>query len=203
MPPTRRSPSPVGPRGPRSMETSEYNPLGLEFRCHQRPTAESLAWIALGSRRKPAATLLSGTSLNMPETVSLTMEPHVDTLGTHGMLTCKTTDTIDLPYCGSVPQTITTGPSRTVYDTECNIIPSFVVKADHIKMYQQEVDLTLTCYTTAGYPVLGNSWVFFFRVTCYIVGFGFSNAQAECGIGLFPTAMYLRRRSNPLVCPYL
>jgi len=64
--------------------------------------------------------------------------------------------TTDLPYCGAIPETITTGSSRTVYNTECNIIPEFVDDEDHVKMYQPEVDLTLTCYTTAGDSDLGN-----------------------------------------------
>lgn len=67
------------------------------------------------------------------------------------------TNTAGFPYCGDIPSVYTTGPSATVYYTECNIIPSFVEKQDHIKMYKPEVDLTLTCYTDDGSSVLGNS----------------------------------------------
>lgn len=69
-------------------------------------------------------------------------------------------DTDVLPYCGKIPETYTKGPSRTVYNTECNIIPEFVAEpADHTKMYKPEVDLTLTCQTTEGDAVLGNTYV--------------------------------------------
>lgn len=69
-------------------------------------------------------------------------------------------DTSVLPYCGKIPETYTKGPSKTVYNTECNIIPEFVDEsADHTKMYKPEVDLTLTCKTTEGDAVLGNTYV--------------------------------------------
>lgn len=67
------------------------------------------------------------------------------------------TDTDVLSYCGKVDPVYTTGPSKTSYNTECNIIPEFVAETeDHTKMYQPEVDLTLTCYTNDGDEVLGN-----------------------------------------------
>lgn len=69
------------------------------------------------------------------------------------------TDTDVLSSCGPVAETYTQGPSRTVYNTECNIIPDFVGEsADHTKMYKPEVDLTLTCYTNDGTQVLGNGY---------------------------------------------
>lgn len=69
-------------------------------------------------------------------------------------------DTSVLPYCGKIAETYTQGPGKTVYNTECNIIPEFVGEtADHTKMYKPEVDLTLTCKTTEGEAVLDNTYV--------------------------------------------
>ncbi|PSR84251.1 hypothetical protein BD289DRAFT_264266 [Coniella lustricola] len=74
-----------------------------------------------------------------------------------------------LSYCGSVEQTYTTGPSKTVYNTECNIIPEFVEsEEDHTKMYQPEVDLTLTCFTNEGEAVLGNTVWYKTLSNCYV-----------------------------------
>lgn len=71
---------------------------------------------------------------------------------------CADTDT--LSYCGEIAESFTQGPSKTVYNTECNIIPEFVGELeDHTKMYKPEIDLTLTCYTNDGDVVLGNGYV--------------------------------------------
>lgn len=65
-----------------------------------------------------------------------------------------------LPYCGEIAETYTQGPSKTVFNTECNIIPDFVADVeDHTKMYKPEVDLTLTCRTAEGEAVLDNTYV--------------------------------------------
>lgn len=70
-------------------------------------------------------------------------------------------DTSVLSYCGDVAETYTQGPSSTVFNTECNIIPEFVREpADHTKMYTPEVDLTVTCSTNDGDAVLGNTYVY-------------------------------------------
>lgn len=69
----------------------------------------------------------------------------------------RAVDTEVLSYCGKVRETYTQGPSTTVFNTECNIIPEFVGElADHTKMYKPDVDLTLTCFTDEGDQVLGN-----------------------------------------------
>lgn len=70
-------------------------------------------------------------------------------------------DTSVLSYCGNVEETYTQGPSSTVFNTECNIIPEFVREpADHTRMYTPEVDLTITCSTNDGDAVLGNTYVY-------------------------------------------
>ncbi|PGH27624.1 hypothetical protein AJ80_00637 [Polytolypa hystricis UAMH7299] len=51
--------------------------------------------------------------------------------------------TTDLPFCGTIPEEYTTTAGKTKYFTECNISPGLAT--DHIKMYKNEVDLTLTC----------------------------------------------------------
>ncbi|KAF3764166.1 hypothetical protein M406DRAFT_351611 [Cryphonectria parasitica EP155] len=74
-----------------------------------------------------------------------------------------------LASCGEVAETYTSGPSKTEYNTECNIIPEFVGEIeDHTKMYQPEVDLTLTCYTINGDEVLGNSKWYKTLSNCYV-----------------------------------
>lgn len=78
------------------------------------------------------------------------------------------TNTPGFPYCGDIPQTYTTGPSATIYYTECNIIPETVESQDHIKMYKTEVDLTLTCYTDQGESILGNTRWFKTLSNCYV-----------------------------------
>ncbi|KUI64207.1 hypothetical protein VM1G_11009 [Cytospora mali] len=78
------------------------------------------------------------------------------------------TDTPGFPYCGYIHEKITTGPSETVYNTECNIIPEFVEPDDHIKMYQPDVNLTLTCYTDDGHDVLGNPIWYKTTSNCYV-----------------------------------
>lgn len=73
----------------------------------------------------------------------------------------RTVDTGVISYCGEVEETYTQGPSRTVFNTECNIVPDFVPElADHTKMYQPDIDLTLTCYTDDGSQVLGNRYAY-------------------------------------------
>lgn len=80
-------------------------------------------------------------------------------------LECKTncgwlrtdTNTPGFPSCGDIPEVYTTGPSATIYYTECNIIPRTVERQDRIKMYKTEVDLTLTCYTDEGEDIIGNT----------------------------------------------
>ncbi|KAJ4397817.1 hypothetical protein N0V93_002054 [Gnomoniopsis smithogilvyi] len=74
-----------------------------------------------------------------------------------------------LPYCGKIAETYTQGPSKTVYNTECNIIPEFVGEtADHTKMYKPEVDLTLTCRTSEGEAVLDNTNWYKTLSNCYV-----------------------------------
>lgn len=62
---------------------------------------------------------------------------------------------------------VSVAPSKTVYNTECNIIPAFVDVNDHIKMYQTDVALTLTCYTTSGDNTMGSRYVFRRRGECF------------------------------------
>lgn len=77
-----------------------------------------------------------------------------------GLADLHSSDTDVLSSCGTIAETYTQGPSRTVFNTECNIIPEFVREPeDHTKMYQPEVDLTLTCSTDEGDEVLGNRYV--------------------------------------------
>ncbi|KAJ4416875.1 hypothetical protein N0V82_006514 [Gnomoniopsis sp. IMI 355080] len=89
-------------------------------------------------------------------------------------LTCWTrgdaiVETNVLPYCGKIAETYTQGPGKTVYNTECNIIPEFVGEtADHTKMYKPEVDLTLTCKTTEGEAVLDNTNWYKTLSNCYV-----------------------------------
>ncbi|KAI3395260.1 hypothetical protein diail_1613 [Diaporthe ilicicola] len=78
------------------------------------------------------------------------------------------TNTAGFPYCGDVDPVYTTGPSATVYYTECNIIPGFVEKQDRIRMYKTEVDLTLTCSTDSGDDVIGNTRWYKTLSNCYV-----------------------------------
>ncbi|CAN8101229.1 unnamed protein product [Discula destructiva] len=74
-----------------------------------------------------------------------------------------------LPYCGKIAETYTRGPSKTVYNTECNIIPEFVGEpGDHTKMYKPEIDLTLTCRTNEGAAVLDNPTWYRTLSNCYV-----------------------------------
>lgn len=78
------------------------------------------------------------------------------------------TDTPGFPYCGEIPGIVSVGSSKTVYNTECNIIPEFVDVNDHIKMYQPEVDLTLTCYTAEGADAMGTTMWYKTTSNCYV-----------------------------------
>ena len=110
-----------------------------------------------------AATSLSGMSSSMRETVSRKPnEEHYEKFlkwsKTENLCVPATdTNTPGFPYCGDIASTYTTGPSATIYYTECNIIPQTVERQDRIKMYKTEVDLTLTCYTDEGESILGNT----------------------------------------------
>ncbi|KAF4636607.1 hypothetical protein G7Y89_g1470 [Cudoniella acicularis] len=96
----------------------------------------------------------------------------------------------DLAYCGeeSSARFFTTQPSKTRYDTECNINPDY--RSDTSKYYPNDVDLTLTCWTkdeTNFYSeVIGNLYWYKTNDNCYSSETGFwgvpdRDALDNCG----------------------
>ncbi|KAF2659893.1 hypothetical protein K491DRAFT_590251 [Lophiostoma macrostomum CBS 122681] len=90
--------------------------------------------------------------------------------------------TTDLEYCGkaSEVENLTELDATLAYKTECNICPT--IDCDNAAYLPEDTDLTLTCWTDQGSPILNNPYWYKTANNCYVAETGFHSSPERISL---------------------